>query len=71
MANGDLLQLNLDELSQATQLSSAIIIEIVEQGIVDPEGTSPDTWRFAVQTVAVAKRAFRSAEHTSELQSRQ
>lgn len=59
MVDENNLRLSLNELSEATALSSAVIIEIVEQGIVDPVGESPSNWRFSTQTVALAKRAFR------------
>lgn len=59
MVDEDNLWLSLHELSQATSLTSAVIIEIVEQGIVDPVGESPNNWRFSIQTVPLAKRAFR------------
>lgn len=59
MDDDQYLPLSLDELSQATAISSTVIIEIVEQGIVDVVGDSPDSWRFSSQTVAITKRAFR------------
>jgi len=59
MVDENNLRLSIDQLSQATTLSSEMIIEIVEQGIIDPIGESPEHWCFTSQTVAVAKRAFR------------
>jgi len=53
------LQLTLIELSKATDLSSEILIEIVEEDILEPSGSAPDDWLFSIQTVSVAKKATR------------
>lgn len=38
--------LSLAELSRASRLSAERVIELVEEGIVEPVGRNPETWRF-------------------------
>ena len=38
--------LSLAELCQATQLSAEHVIELVHEGIVEPIGRRPESWRF-------------------------
>ena len=56
---GDLLdddvEMTLAQLCQASELSEAQIIELVEQGIIDPLGPEPAEWRF----VSVSLRRVR------------
>jgi len=59
MVDVNRVQLSLGELSQATELSSQVIIQIVEEGIVDAVGESPENWSFTIQAVPLAKRAYR------------
>jgi len=49
----------LQELCYATELQTQAVIEIVEQGIIEPQGSGPDTWVFSVQMIVVAKKAQR------------
>jgi chaperone modulatory protein CbpM len=51
--------LSLEEICFATQNPSQTIIEIVNQGIVEPEGSGPETWVFNTQMISVTKRACR------------
>ena len=51
--------LTFEELSHITELSSLIIIEIVEHAIVEPNGTDPENWVFNTQMVTVTKKAWR------------
>tara|TARA_R110000822_G_scaffold187752_28_gene326965 strand:- start:30852 stop:31160 length:309 start_codon:yes stop_codon:yes gene_type:complete len=51
--------LTFEELSHVTELSSLIIIEIVEHAIVEPNGTDPENWVFNTQMVTVTKKACR------------
>ena len=50
LLRGDLLdedvEMTLAQLCQACDLSEAQIIELVEQGIIDPLGPEPTEWRF-------------------------
>ena len=56
---GDLLdedvEMTLEQLCRACELSEAQIIELVEQGIIDPLGPDPAEWRF----VSVSLRRVR------------
>lgn len=54
-----ILYMSLTELCQATDLSSEILIEIVEEGIIEPSGSTPTDWQFSVKSVAIAQRALR------------
>jgi chaperone modulatory protein CbpM len=47
------------ELCNVTALPSKTIIEIVDQGIIDPQGSDPQTWLFNTQMVSVTKKACR------------
>lgn len=53
------LSYTFDELCEVAELSSEIIVEIVEHGIVDPEGDAPDNWLFSAQMITVTKKAYR------------
>src|SRR5210317_643777 len=59
LLRGDLLdedvEMTLAQLFQACELSEAQIIELVEQGIIDPLGPEPAEWRF----VSVSLRRIR------------
>ena len=53
------LQMNVVEFCQCTELPQAWLIEIVEEGILEPKGSEPGQWLFDMQAVAVARRALR------------
>jgi len=59
LLRGDLLdedvEMTLAQLCRACELSEAQIIELVEQGIIDPLGPEPAEWRF----VSVSLRRVR------------
>jgi chaperone modulatory protein CbpM len=59
LLRGDLLdedvEMTLAQLCQACELSEAQIIELVEQGIIDPLGPEPAEWRF----VSISLRRIR------------
>ena len=59
MANVTALELTLNELCRATSLGSDTVIEIVEEGILEPTGSTPETWLFSSRTVAIALKAAR------------
>jgi chaperone modulatory protein CbpM len=50
---------SFQELCNITALPSQTIIEIVDQGIVEPEGTDPETWLFNTQMVSITRKACR------------
>jgi chaperone modulatory protein CbpM len=59
LLRGDLLdedvEMTLEQLCRACELSEKEIIELVEQGIIDPLGPEPAEWRF----VSVSLRRVR------------
>lgn len=51
--------LSLSELCRASQLSAERVIELANEGIVDPIGRSPERWRFrgvSLQRIRCAQR---------------
>ena len=42
-----------------TELPDATVIEIVEQGIIEPVGEGPDSWSFSTQMIVITKKAQR------------
>lgn len=57
--------LTLTEVSQCVRLSADTVIAIVENGIVEPEGSGPGDWQFdsgMLQTVRRATRLQRDLE---------
>jgi chaperone modulatory protein CbpM len=50
LLSGELLEadteLSLAELCTACEISEAEIIELVEEGVVEPQGRRPSSWRF-------------------------
>ena len=59
MNNTPIEQLNLEELCQATLITTEIVIEIVEHGIIEPDGNTPENWRFNAYMVTTARKALR------------
>jgi len=59
MNNTPTLELTLTELCQATRLGSDTLIEIIEEGILEPTGSTPETWQFSNHTIAIAQKAAR------------
>jgi chaperone modulatory protein CbpM len=59
LLSGDLIdedvEMTLEQLCRACELSEEQIIELVEQGIIDPLGPEPAEWRF----VSVSLRRVR------------
>lgn len=59
LLRGDLIdedvEMTLAQLCRACELSEAQIIELVEQGVIDPLGPEPAEWRF----VSVSLRRVR------------
>lgn len=50
---------SFSELCDVTELSSHIVIEVVEHGIVEPEGADPESWTFDTQMITLTKKACR------------
>ncbi len=57
MSSPLIVQLDLAEFCEAADLSDVYVIEIVEHGILEPEGAQPREWCFTDYELALAKRA--------------
>lgn len=53
------VQWRMDEFCELAGLPAECLIEIVEQGILDPSGQAPEEWLFDAAALVVAKRAAR------------
>ena len=51
------VQLDLAEFCEAADLTDVYVIEIVEHGILEPQGGPPREWRFTDYELTLAKRA--------------
>ncbi len=51
--------LTLADLSRFCEADEAWIVELVEHGVLEPKGTSVQSWRFRGISIARAKRASR------------
>jgi chaperone modulatory protein CbpM len=51
------VQLDMAEFCEATELSDVYVIEIVEHGILEPQGDQPKDWVFNDYELTLAKRA--------------
>ena len=52
-----IVQLDMEQFCEVTDLSVANVIEIVEHGILEPQGLAPKDWRFNDVELLLAKRA--------------
>lgn len=52
-----IVQLDMEEFCEVADLSAAYVIEIVEHGILEPQGRAPKDWRFNDYELSQAKRA--------------
>ena len=50
---------NLDDACHAIGSEDSLVYAIVEHGIVEPEGDSPQEWLFDLEMICTAKRALR------------
>ncbi|QJP93589.1 chaperone modulator CbpM [Pseudomonas fluorescens] len=57
MSSPLIVQLDMAEFCEAADLSDVYVIEIVEHGILEPQGTQPREWRFTDYELVLAKRA--------------
>lgn len=53
------LHISFPDLCEITELPGTTVIEIVEQGIIEPVGEGPDSWSFNTQMIVVTKKAQR------------
>ncbi|MFJ3524024.1 chaperone modulator CbpM [Pseudomonas sp. NPDC090203] len=61
------LVVDMHEFCQVVDMPVAYVMEIVEHGIVEPQGTRPDEWLFDTYSLSVAKRAVK-LHHELELE---
>lgn len=54
-----LIVYSAQELCQSVHISEHCLIEIVENGIVDPQGKSLSDWCFDMESFALVRRAVR------------
>jgi len=52
----------LGELSRACSISAEVLIDMVEEGVVEPIGEDPTQWRFPGDAVARVQTALRLSE---------
>lgn len=57
MSSPLMVQLDMAEFCEAADLSDVYVIEIVEHGILEPQGAQPREWRFTDYELVLAKRA--------------
>lgn len=53
------VQWHREEFCRLAELPEDCLIEIVEQGIVEPSGDTPEEWLFDAAALSVARRAAR------------
>ncbi|TDV65901.1 chaperone modulator CbpM [Pseudomonas sp. LP_7_YM] len=53
------LVVDMQEFCQVIDMPVAYVIELVEHGIVEPQGVRPDQWLFDTYSLSVAKRAVK------------
>ena len=57
MSSTLIVQLDMRTLCQEADITADYVIEIVEHGIVEPSGRTPEDWLFDEQAPLLAKRA--------------
>lgn len=55
--------LSLEELCRVTSMRSAVIIEMVEEGVLEPRGQLPEQWRFPASALGRLHAALRLQQH--------
>ncbi len=59
MSNAEASYLNFTEVCLRTGVAEDTVIEIVEQGIIEPLGTTPEEWLFSPTMLTVTQKAVR------------
>jgi len=52
-------EITIDEVTQFCAVRREKIVELVMEGIIEPEGREPEEWRFSGPALARAKKAIR------------
>jgi len=50
---------SLDELCRSCGVQSTWIVELIDEGILEPEGVDPSTWRFSAISITRTRIAWR------------
>ena len=53
------VELDMKQFCQVSDMSAAYVIEIVEHGILEPQGRKPEEWLFDDHALITARRAAR------------
>ncbi|MGE6384590.1 chaperone modulator CbpM [Pseudomonas sp. NPDC078416] len=53
------LVIDMQELCEVVDLPAAFVIEIVEHGILEPQGRKPDEWLFDSAALSIVRRAVK------------
>jgi hypothetical protein len=53
-----IMQLNIHEFCQCAELPQTVVLEIVEHGIVEPSGPTPEQWLFDASALATVSARF-------------
>jgi chaperone modulatory protein CbpM len=53
------IELTLKEVCEIAEVPAEVLITIVEEGILEPKGSSPDEWFFDIYMLNIARRALR------------
>ncbi len=59
MMSSLILQLDIHEFCQCAELPQALLLEIIDHGIVEPNGATPEQWLFDANALAIVKHALR------------
>ena len=57
MSSTLIVQLDMERFCEEAGIPATYVIEIVEHGIIEPQGRAPDAWRFEDYELVIAKRA--------------
>ena len=57
----DQLSFTLLEVCQVCRVHAELIIEMVDEGVLEPRGTAPNQWRFSGNAVTRAQKAVKLA----------
>ena len=57
MSSTLIVQLDMDRFCEEANIPATYVIEIVEHGMIEPQGRTPDVWRFEDYELAIARRA--------------
>ena len=57
MSSTLIVQLDMERFCEEANIPAAYVREIVEHGIIEPQGRAPDAWRFEDYELVIAKRA--------------